>query len=56
MQILALVEDIFSDKKQSRFSPALRLSINPLGGVGGLQPSDYQSDLSDMCGEVGSLA
>ena len=34
----------------------LRLSINPVGGVGGSQPSDCQSDLSDMCGEVGSLA
>ena len=32
------------------------LSINPVGGVGGSQPSDCQSDLSDMCGEVGSLA
>ena len=28
----------------------------PVGGVGGSQPSDCQSDLSDMCGEVGSLA
>jgi len=33
-----------------------RLSTNPMGGVGGPQPSDFQSDLSDMCGEVGSLA
>ena len=34
----------------------VRLSINPVGGVGGSQPSDCQSGLSDMCGEVGSLA
>ena len=34
----------------------VRLSINPVGGVGGSQPSHCHSDLSDMCGEVGSLA
>ena len=31
------------------------LSINPVGGVGGLQPSDFCSEADDMCVSFGSL-
>lgn len=36
--------------------PLLRLLINPLGGVGGPQPSDSCSEPSDLCGGLGYLA
>jgi len=32
------------------------LPINPVGGVGGLQPSDFCSEADNMCVSFGSLA
>ena len=43
-------------QKRRLLKPALSLSINLLGGVGGPQPFDFQSEPSDMRGGFGSLA
>jgi len=43
-------------KKKRRMKRRIRLWKNPLGGVGGPQPSDFSSEPSDMCGGLGCLA
>jgi len=35
---------------------SLQLVDKPMGGFGGQQPSDFQSEPSDRCGGFGSLA